>query len=134
MLGCDARVHGDVSHGPAQVLRAELLQVGAREDRRVGSGDAQISGDAGSGAGMVPRDHDRAHARSTGLVDRRPRLGSRGIDDPHDAEVDELMLDRFVLGRVVIVLRRRPIGDRERAHRAAGQVVHRREDLPPAFL
>ena len=48
---------------------------------------------------MVAGDHDRPDPGGGGLGDRRPRLGARRVDDPDEAEVDELALDLLVAGR-----------------------------------
>ena len=91
----------------------------------VGLDDAEVAGDAGRGAGVVAGDHDDPHAGGVGLGDGRPRLRARRVDDADHPQVDELALDRLVLGRWLDV-GQRPVGDRQRAQRQVGEPVDRR--------
>ena len=53
-------------------------------------------GDARGGARVVAGDHQHPDPGRGRLGDRRPRLGARRVDDPDEAEVDELLLERLV--------------------------------------
>ena len=130
VLGRDAGVDRDVAHAPRPAPR-----------RRVASSSAPVTTRERRPATMPRSAAMRAAVRGWSPVimstrtparvrvgDRRSRLRPRRVDDPDQAEVDELLLDRLVRQRPAR-RRQRPVGDGERAQRQVGESVDRREDL-----
>ncbi len=89
-------------------------QIGARDHARARAVDPELLRDPRRRSRVIPGDHDHPDPGTPGLVNRRPSLGPGRIDDPHDPEVDQIVLERGVdLGE--LVRRQRPVGDREGA-------------------
>ena len=89
---------------------------------------AEVVCDPPGRRGMVAGDHDRPHSCRSGLRDRGPRLRAGRVDDPDEAEVGQVALDRLV-GRRVPALRDLAVGDGQRAQREACEAIDRRGNL-----
>ena len=95
--------------------------------------DVEVGRDSRRGVRMVAGDHQHAQACRVRVGDRGSRLRPRWVDDPDQAEIDELLLHRLVRRRLRIGSER-PVRNRDRPQGQVTESLDRREDLASALV
>ena len=101
----------------AQLLGVERVELGAGDGGGAGTDDAEVRRRCARRSRVIAGDHDHADAGAMRLGDGDGRLRARRVDDPDDADVDEVVLVALIeVGPVAPAVDvERAVGHAERA-------------------
>ena len=133
VLGAGASKNSGLAQQHLQVGIVQAIEIRPGDDcsivvGRVRAQQAQGLGDGARGHGMVARDHHHADTGRLAACHGCAGLVARRIDDAHDAEQGQSLIDVGVL-QVAALMGPSKLGQGQHATPGAGLSLHRR--LPP---
>ena len=107
----------------AQPVGVKRVELGSGDRGGARFDDAEILGDALGGRRVIAGDHHDPHPGASGLGDGVGHLRARRVDDPDDADVDQVLFVALIESVGCARLVEPAVGHAQRAERLGGQFL-----------